>query len=1310
MSPRSCAVWTSRILVSLFFAIAAVVPAARAQQGTTGTVTITVTDPSGAVVSGTSLELQDLATNGIRKGETSGGGTYSFVGLPIGTYRLTVSKAGFSQQVLDSVIVHAAQVTDIPVALKVGVATEVVEVHEAAAPILDVTSNAISTTIDMKQIESLPLVGRDISQLARLTPGFTRSTNSGGGTWNGLPAIAQGNNVDGIISSTSRMKFSGDETPQVSVRLENIQEMAVQTGDMNLSQGYGQSAMNATFVTRRGSNAFHGRAYEDFRNSYLNANSWTNDAGGIKKPHFELNNFGGSLGGRIIKDKLFFFGSFSESREPGGYIATNPVLSSLAQQGIFVDSSGNQINLFTQVAQPNGLPTTVAAPIATDLASINTSLTAGTVTGTSDPNINQINWFVPNATVVYYPAIRLDYNVSPNVRLDFAWNRTKTTEPGDGQPPFPGSAFSSWAAASKFDFYTNSLGIDWTMTPTMVNQFRGGFLYNNEAFDTGGNGAYLDGKHPFVSWAYGQSPETYNLPTGQYYPLFSLNDNVSWQKGSHSVSFGVSWWREQDHYYNPPDGIYNYSLGLVNGDPAFAAFESYFSDANGYNSTDRGNAENLYATLIGRVSSVAPVGSGFPYDRKTGQYSTSVGAYNLDELMHSWGLYAQDSWRIRPSFTVNYGLRWDFIADNYDLTSAYQSADPSSIWGPSGVNNIFKPGVLTGNMNPMMVARAHQYNPWNVTPQPSLGIAWNPRATQGFWSSLLNGSGTVIRAGFQLRDFTEPQQYFWNNATDHGNGYFQYFSLNAATGGGVGTFAPGTLNLGTNNVGSDPGALPPFIKTPPVYSAAYPMSDLTWNYYWGGAGMNPNIKPPYNMEWNLGIQRQLGSSNVLEVRYLGHRAVREWMQIDPNEVNIFENGFLAQFKQAQTNLAINKANGITSFANNGYAGQAALPIFDAAFYGESAGGTGVPLQDYANPSFTTMLTEGAAGTMAANLALPFGNASYICNLVGPTLTPCNNFTIANPGPYYALNMFQANPYAAGPFVNVPQAYLVNGGYGNYEALQVDFRQKSWHGMQFDANYTWSHTLGLESNNDWLSNTTQFSLRNLRQSYGPTVYDIRHAVHVNGTYDLPFGAGKTYLNRTGLVDKVFGGWNVGSIVTFQTGSPFRLGGGYGTVNDYGDGGLVFNGITAAQLQSAIGIHDIPLSDCTGTPPTCRQFADGIDPKYLKSVTGGGINTSYVTRNTTPGQFGLNPFLYGPHFFNADFALSKSIPITERVRFTFQSEFLNAFNHPNFTMSQGNVTANSFGHANIINSNTSSSGAILGDNVQARQIEFRANLEF
>ena len=174
-------------------------------------------------------------------------------------------------------------------------------------------------------------------------------------------------------------------------------------------------------------------------------------------------------------------------------------------------------------------------------------------------------------------------------------------------------------------------------------------------------------------------------------------------------------------------------------------------------------------------------------------------------------------------------------------------------------------------------------------------------------------------------------------------------------------------------------------------------------------------------------------------------------------------------------------------------------------------------------------------------------------------------------------------------------YLVAEGYSNYNALQVDFRQRSWHGLQFDANYTWSHTLGISTPNNWQGQSNIFTLRDMRLGYGPSLFDIRHAVNINGSYDLPFGRGKQFANHGGALDRIVGGWTIGSIFVFQTGVPFLLQGGNSTfnanpINDgFGDGGIVLNGVSPSQLQSAVGVYRVP-----GQP-----FVDFINPKYLAS---------------------------------------------------------------------------------------------------------------
>ncbi len=1261
------------VLVASLTSIA--VPSLRAQS-VQGTVSITVIDPAGAVIPDAGLELKASATNDLRTGRSRESGTFRFVGLNIGNYVLTITKTGFAKAVLDPVVVQAARVTDVSVELKLGTTSSTVEVTTGGLTALETTSNMLGTTIDVKQLETLPLGGRDITQLSRLSAGYN-------GTWNGAPSVAQGNNVDGVISSASRMKFTGNSNPSISPRLENIEEMTVQTDHLDVDQGFGQATMQLSFTTRAGTNRFHGRLYEDFRNAALNANSWSNNGRGLARPPLILNDFGGSIGGPIIRDKLFFFGSFGMSKQPGSITASTTVLTPAAQSGNFTyvgtDGARRTVNVLNLVKAFNtSLPGSINPIVSQQQAAINNSLSGGVLTPTNDPILSSLDWLVSSPITNYYPSARVDYNSKASLRFHFSFNERKNVQPTSRAPLFPSADFASQAAGYKSVAATASLGIDWTASPTIVNQFRVGYLYNpvwNPWYQGPPLWANSVGT---VNWGLATSGQSYTLPISNLYPVITISDSVTWQKGSHQMKFGFSGWQEHDLYWNAPAGITGYKMGLANGDPALGAFTSSAFPAS--NSTQLAEAQQLYALLVGRISSV---NGQFGLDPATKKYKQTPGSnYNLNELVRSVGLSAQDSWRLRPGLTINFGLRWDFTGDNHDLTGAYHNALPKDIYGPSGIGNLFQPGKLGGEMNPTIVARAHAYNGWNVSPQPQVGIAWKPGFKDGLLGKLM-GNRTVIRTGFSIRRYTEPQQYFWNQATNYGSLYYQQYYLNANASGVPGTFVPGSLVLGDK--------LPAFGYSPhDTYQEVAPLAEYTFTSltYLGNVvnGMNPNIAQPYTQSWNFGIQREIGPSRVLEVRYNGNRSRRQWLSKNINEVNIFENGFLDQFKAAQNNLAINQQRGITSFANNGYAGQTALPVFQAAFAGEKAGGNGVPQVDYANTSFLNYLRTGQAGAMANVLSGIGGPVPYYCNLVGSSFTPCaTNAGYKGAGAGYPINYFQANPYSAGAQVQ----YMDADGYSNYHALQIDLRQQPWHGLQFDANYTWSHTLGLATPNDWEAASAQYTLRDLRLSYGPTLFDLRHVVHAAVTMDLPFGKGKRWLNRGGIVDHVFGGWSIGNIYTFQTGAPRALTGGNQTFNDYGDSGVILNGITAKDLQKSIGVHYVP--EARG------GYVDLIDPKYMVSRTGGGANSAYIKVNDTPGTIGQTIYLYGPHQTFNDTAISKVFPITEKIRFSFQTEMLNVFNHPTFGWRGSAIQSTTFGTG-------SPSGA------GPRQIEFRGNIIF
>jgi hypothetical protein len=381
-------------------------------------------------------------------------------------------------------------------------------------------------------------------------------------------------------------------------------------------------------------------------------------------------------------------------------------------------------------------------------------------------------------------------------------------------------------------------------------------------------------------------------------------------------------------------------------------------------------------------------------------------------------------------------------------------------------------------------------------------------------------------------------------------------------------------------------------------------------------------------------------------------------------------------------LCRDPSNGKRSF--EGAAGS--LPILTAAFGGAGA-------SDFTNSQFIRYLQTGQAGALAGQMSSINGAGPYFCNLVGAGFAPCqNNAGYTGAGAGYPINFFQANPFAAGNSTG----YMAAAGYSNYNGLQVDLRQGSWKGLQFDANYTWSHLLGIASPNDWTGAASIFTLRDPQKSYRPSLYDLTNVVHLSGTYDLPIGKNQAFLVDN-VVGKVLGGVTVRTIMTPQSGAPLKLDGGYHTFNDYGDGGVVLHGVTSSQLQHVIGVHCV----------VGQSYAQLIDPKYLKPG-GCGANPAYITPNTTPGTIGAIVYLHGPHAFYQDLSISKSIPIHDRFHFQLQGEFLNVWNHPVFGNTAGSfnssIQSSGFGRGWVTNE-SSGDGAGFG-----RIIELRGNLAF
>jgi hypothetical protein len=1234
-------------LLGLVWAVLAT--ASLAQVATTGQLVGVVQDQSGAVVAGAELQLENDDTRAVQTATANADGGFVFPTLTPGSYTLTVKKQGFETTVYRRLVIYAARTTNHTAALKVGAVTQTVEV-QGDAQVLHTTTNTISSTVDQKYLQDLPLPGRSVLPFVLLSAGAQQGVTARDSTINGLPGGSLNITLNGVNNNAQRFKSGGTSFfAFVQPRLESIQEVTVTTSNL-AANSTGQGAIQIQFVTKSGTNSWHGEVFWQHENSALNANNWFNNARGIRRPVFIRNDQGGSLGGPIIKNKLFFFLSYAHVKTPQSADFETRVLTPAAQTGLFTylgtDGTARTVNLL-QIAGQNGFPGAINPIIGAQLQKIQSSTTAGALS-TFDSIRNRLRWVAPSPVTNQFPTARIDYQVTEKLRLSFSdtYNRNVNAR-GFRGTVLPGVFTEEQSVGQISNPYIANASATWSLRPDMVNEFNFGIQSNQEIFNIGYDRSLFQPRLMNFPLTLPSGLEATNgLGFGITFqprnnPIYNFANNFYYQRGNHSFSFGGNYMRSVVHQSTLGDaGTPRFSFGVVGNDPAGAIFNTTTLPA--ISNDARNDALALYALLTGRVSNVA---KSVNVDEKTKQFADDQPVI-IRERQISFGLYAQDSWRASRSLTINYGLRWDFQGDVFNTNDIYTSPTLPDLFGPSGGTgnspNLFRPGSLTGSANPAIHQRSHAYErDWN-NPAPHLGVAWNPSFQDGWLGRAFGDRKTVFRGGYSISYYSEGLLNFTNNAGAN-PGLRQSGNLVPGV-----DFAPGSLRVG------DP--LPAFRLFPASFSFPLPLSNFAFTNTTIST-IDPNLKAPYVQTWSASVQRELRPGTVLEVRYAGNRGVRLWRTFNINETNIFENGFLNQFIQAKRNLDVNVANGRgQNFANNNLTGQAATPIFDAAFAGLAAG------QGFGNATFIAQLQTGQAGALANTLAT---TSTYFCRLVGNGFGPCAGLGFNMPG-QYPINLFRLNPFIGNANV------LSDNSFSNYNALQIEFRQRLTHGLTMNVNYAWSHAMNdrYNKNVDNLGNFT--TLRNRRLDYGPSTFDIRHVLQAFGTYDLPVGQGRRFSVDNPVLDGVLGGWTVGAIFRIQSGLPFKLSSGRLTVNQQ-DAGVGLSGTTtASDLQKLVGVF--------------RSGPDifFLDPKLVGSD--GRANSSFLAPPTTPGEFGAYVYLHGPRFVTTDLSLAKVAPIIkEKLRMEFRAEMVNAFNHPIFEVPTGgtfgvtpvSITATNFG---------------------------------
>ncbi|MBZ5499218.1 MAG: carboxypeptidase-like regulatory domain-containing protein [Acidobacteriia bacterium] len=1246
-----------RILVRLLILLLLLLFAGAAfAQKSTGEIKGTVFDPSNAVVPKATVTAKDLAT-GLTYTTTSGSdGIYLIPNLLSGKYDVSTTAPGFQTSVYSGIIVETGRITDLPVKLTIGAITQTVEVTGQAA-MLEVTSNQVAATISNDYIKDLPLSGRDTLQFAALTPGYA------GGTFNGLFQSALNISLDGTNVNDTRMKSGSGFSSLVPLRLDAIEEVTVSTTGLEADAAAG-GAMTIQFATRRGTSQYHGSVYEQFRNDALNANDFFNNMYGRKadgspvrpRPQVRMNDFGGSIGGPLkipfagfLKNNLFFFANYEDAPRPGASTRTATLLTPEAQSGVFrfigTDGAQHTVNVL-QLASTAGYQSAIDPTVAGVLKVINGTVGSNSVVPSSSNYYQQtMSWKYTTGSRDMYPTARLDYQITNNLAWHGTWNlqHEHVNPTGSSYPGLPGQS-----GESKFTRYALSNGVDYTITPRLFNSLKFGIQSSVSGSNIGNSvhqwAAQGDKRVSFGSGISSFIPNA--TPLIRANPAFSLSDDLSWMKGKHTMKFGGKLLRtsfyENDYYQY--SGVLNYTLGISSNDPIASVFTA--ANIPFIRTQDVSTASQLYATLTGRVRQIQGYEN---IDEKARQYA-KFAPLIYRENYASWGLYFQDSYRVHPRLTLNYGLRWEFTGNMTNTNNTFMSPTLNDVLAPSFAN--FQPGILDANHIPVIGQRSVTYTPDRINPAPNFGFAWSPTGGKGLLGRLLGDNKTVVRSSYSLSYFDEGlNDYYWIN-TNAGN----WRSVSASAGS---EYTPGALTLQS----PDPAFLvAPKSFTPPFSEYQFAFQNYNVGTTAGkrnGASELPTLRNPYVQSWTLGIQREIAKETVLEVRYVGNRTTHKWHLYGVQEVNIFENGFLTEFINAQNNLAISKAAGVNSFQNRGLPGQVALPIFEAAFGARGSMPSLSASQSWTSNTFINPLTQGNAGSLASILAGP-SSPTYYCRIVGSNFGPCTDRGYNAPGPY-PINFFVPNPYVGDLTITD------DNSYSTYHALQVDLRRRLRNGLTLTANYALAHALSDMSDSNTLTDYYT-TIRNLKIDKAPSSFDIRHSLSVYGTYELPVGNGRRFAITNGVVNRIVGGWVISGILRMTSGRLSMLTGGQQPVNvNYGkDAGVVLNGLTVSQLT------DMMQRYRNGPAGTTLSSAD---PSLVGAD--GRANPNFLAIPTTPGKFGQFIYLYGPMYWNADMSVNKNVRITERVQFTLQVEAMNFLNHPVFGFGSLSINSTSFG---------------------------------
>jgi hypothetical protein len=1211
----------------------------------------TVTDPTGAVVSGATVTITNLQTNVSRSQITRSNGSYSFELIQPGDYKVEIEAKGFRKSLVPRVQALVGSVAEVSQALQVGEVSTTVEVVSASGAVQVNTQDAtLGNNIISSQITNLPLEARNVLDLLTLQPGVTPMGYVAGARSDQSNVTLDGVDINDAQVSQLTFTISPSTTPTpvsasgiggsvLRLNAEAVEEFRVNTVNANADAGR-SSAAQINLVSKSGTNNWHGALFEFYRGTLFEANDWFSNAAKVPRTPLVRNTFGGAFGGPIMKDKFFFFYSYEGRRDATASPVTRIVpLASLGQGTIkysyCTDPSCNNLAVGSlKLAQNQQVYSSAGINNAalTALANAASKYPANDTTIGDGLNTSGFRFNSPTPLHLNSHFARFDFVPTHNQNV---FVRLNVIDDHQARP----SRFPDTVAPATWSHPTGlAVGHTWTIGSNLVNNIRYG--YTRQAFTNSGDSNGND-----ISFRFVFQPNNQEHNLARITPVHNITDDVSWSHGPHVFQFGANVRAVSNarvSFANAfDDAVTNPSFYLGAGDHVSSDFQNYLIANNlpggqaGQSLNSIAETQNAGTAIIGRFSEYT---ANFTFNKDGSLFSAGTPS-SRNFATQAFDVYLQDAWKLRPHITISAGLRYSLERPIYEtqgfevtpivpLGTYFQDRLAAAAHG----NNFTVP-ISVDRSGPANGGRP-LYNWDKDNFQPRIAVAWSPNYEHGLLHALFGaGNQSVLRGGFALTNDYYGQALavdwdlnntlgFTSNFTTPAN---TYDTVPCATCSGL---AP--LFTGFNqSVRTLPGvAVPSTLQFP----LAQPLDQGERIE----TSVDSNLQAPTEHVWNATFERQIARNTKLSFSYIG-RVARHLLArrdvtafndlVDPKSgMDWYTAGTLLE-KQRQQGVATSAIAPIPFFENMYPAGLAS--IMNSAFGLD-------PVCSGSNPGFVPTWSN-TQTFYAMQSRTPRNPCSFFAGndwtdaqaLVDQVLAANGTPTLFMQPQYGALSAWSTI------------------GNSSYNGLTISLRQRL-RSLTMDVNYTYSHSLddasGLQTAGGYGS---AFIVNPIRQSswYGNSDFDIRHQINAYAVWQMPFGKGQPFLGTANrAVQAVVGDWQLSGIYRWNTGLPF-------TSMPFDDARWATNWNVQANVTPTA-----PVATCPDRSKTPKLFGTACNIK--------AIYQSF--RNAYPGETGPRNYLRQPAYMNGDLGVGKSIkmPYNESHQLQFRWDVFNVANFQPF----------------------------------------------